>query len=190
MRENELLPDDEGGGKRFEITELYGPENKRGLLIKDRMYPEDYKVTLVPDGSDIQVFGYKDDAMQYVESSGFIVPTEMHLAYMKTGIDLFETYGEKTYAQWINDGEVNRRKHVHPEPPADMSDTALVKKFITAHSMTMTVEESLEAISKLSAISDSLDRLSASPFSMRGMSSSLFGSPFSRIDELKHLLED
>lgn len=152
------LPSDQGGDLRYEVTDIYGKDGQ-GLLIHDRMFPEDWRVTMVPDSTDTETFYEESEARAYMKSRGLIAPTETQQSYIDHGYNLFETYGGKAMHEWLDIGDQNRRKHVHPEPPADTHDGPLMKQFVTAYAMTMTIEEALTLLRGMDSIEQLLSRM-------------------------------
>lgn len=148
----ETLPEDQGGGARFVITEIYGPDGQHGFMVDDKPFPEDWHVSLNEQGTGIRTFYDNQDALNYIQAQGMIVPTEMQLHYIQHGTDVFQVYGGKTMHEWIAIGDLNRRKHVHPEPPENEDDLAQIKLFVMAYAMTMTEEEALNALGSLMAL--------------------------------------
>lgn len=148
----ETLPADQGGEARFVITEIYGPDGQHGFMVDDKQFPEDWRVSLNEQGTGVHTFYDNQDALNYIQEQGMIVPTEMQLHYIQHGTDVFEVYGGKPMHEWIAIGDLNRRKHVHPAPPEDEDDIAEVKRFVMAYAMTMTEEEALNAVGSLMAL--------------------------------------
>lgn len=166
--ENETLPT---GGPRYELTDLYGPNNQHGLLIEDKMSPADWRV-LLADGEGTVPSHNKQAALDFIAQHDMIVPTEMQLTYIKHGTDVFEQYGGKFMHEWIEIGDLNRRKHVHPEPPASKDDMEQFRLFATAYSMTMTEEEAINTLSTITAL-ESLVSGTRNPFAGIGASPDL-----------------
>lgn len=173
----ERLHPDQGGGLRYEVTDIYGKDGQ-GLLIHDRMFPEDWRVTMAPDSTDTETFYEESEARAYMKSRGLITPTEIQQSYIDHGYNLFEIYDGKAMHEWLDIGELNRRKHVHPEPPADINDVSLMKQFVTAYAMTMTIDEALTLLRGMESLEQLLSRMK-SPFDTNSELERLFsGSLF------------
>lgn len=170
----ETLPE---RGARFVITEIYGPGGQHGFMVDDKSFPEDWRVSLNEQGTGTRTFYNEQDALNYIKEQGMIVPTEMQLHYIQNGTDVFEVYGGKPMHEWIAIGDLNCRKHVHPEPPENEDDFEQIKLFATAYAMTMTEEEAINTLSTITAL-ESLMGGTRNPFAGIGaLSDDLLGLP-------------
>lgn len=168
----ETLPESQGGGARFVITETYGPGGQHGFMVDDKSFPEDWRVSLNEQGTGTRTFYNERDALNYIKEQGMIVPTEMQLHYIQGGTDVFEVYGGKPMHEWIAIGDLNRRKHVHPEPPENEDDFEQIRLFATAYAMTMTKEEAINTLSTITALENLMSGM-RNPFAGIGASSDL-----------------
>ena len=168
----ETLPADQGGEARFVITEIYGPGGQHGFMVDDKQFPEDWRVSLNDQGTGARTFYNEQDALTYIKEQGMIVPTEMQLHYIQQGADVFQVYGGKPLHEWIAIGDLNRRKHVHPEPPENENDIEQIKLFAMAYAMTMTEEEAINALGNMMALENILSGR-RNPFAGIGASSDL-----------------
>jgi len=177
----ETLSERQGGGARFVVTELYGPDSQHGFMVDDKQFPEDWRVCFNEQGTDTRTFYDQNDALTYIKEHGMIAPTDMQLHYITHGTDVFQQYGGKALHEWISIGDLNRRKHEHPEPPENEDDIEQIKLYAMAYAMTMTEDEALNALGNMMALESILGGgRSRNPFASIGASpdlSDLLGVP-------------